>query len=222
MADWITKTFTELGYWGIAFAMLLENVFPPIPSEAVLPAAGMTARRGGLSVVGVIVAAWIGSLAGALLWYYIGRWVGVDRLRRWADRKGKYIGFSRKDIDRADAWFDRWGGPAVFVGRMIPGVRTLISVPAGFSGMPLGRFLLYSGAGTALWSTALVMVGWSLGESSKTIERAISWASTAVIVGIVFWIGRRIWKARRHRRRKKAGREVGHGSAPRSPFSPAG
>src|SRR5687768_15548369 len=104
MADWITETFTRLGYLGVALAMLLENVFPPIPSEAVLPAAGMAARRGSLSVVGVILAASAGSLAGAILWYYIGRWVGAERLKRWADRKGRYFGFSPKDIDRADAW----------------------------------------------------------------------------------------------------------------------
>lgn len=209
MADWIAQTFTTLGYWGIALAMFLENVFPPIPSEAVLPAAGMTARRGQLSVWGVIAAGFVGSLAGAVLWYYIGLWVGTERLRRWADRKGKYIGFSSKDIDRADAWFDRWGGPAVFVGRMIPGVRTLISVPAGFSEMPLGRFLAYSAAGTALWSAILVMVGWWLGQSAKMVEQAISWAGIVVFIAIAFWLGRRIWKARNHyrRRRQRSGRD---------------
>jgi membrane protein DedA with SNARE-associated domain len=197
MADWIAETFNTLGYWGIALAILLENVLPPIPSEAVLPAAGIAAKKGELHVVGVIAAASAGSLVGAVLWYYVGRWVGVERLRRWADRKGKYIGFSPKDIDRADAWFDRWGGPAVFIGRMVPGVRTLISVPAGLSGMPLGRFLAYTAAGTVLWTTLLVLVGWWLGRSSKMVEQAISWAGIAVVVGLVFWIVRRIWKAKR-------------------------
>lgn len=200
MADWIAETFTTLGYWGIALAMFLENVFPPIPSEAVLPGAGMTARRGQLSLPGVIAAGSAGSLAGAILWYYIGLWVGTERLRRWAARRGKYFGFNVKDIDRADAWFDRWGGPAVFIGRMIPGVRTLISVPAGISEMPFGRFLAYSAAGTALWSTLLVMVGWWLGQSAKLVEQAVSWAGIAVFCGIALWLARRIWKARRRHR----------------------
>jgi len=176
--------------------MLLENVFPPIPSEAVLPAAGLAARRGDLSVVGVIIAATFGSLLGAILWYYVGRWIGTERLRRWSERSGKYIGFSPKDIDRANDWFDRWGKAVVFFGRMIPGVRTLVSVPAGVAGMPIVQFIAYSAAGSAVWSTLLVLLGWWAGQSSKTFEHAISWAGIAVVVAIVIWLGRRIWKAR--------------------------
>jgi membrane protein DedA with SNARE-associated domain len=163
----------------------------------------MSARRGGLSIVGVILAASAGSLAGAILWYYIGRWIGNERLHRWAERKGKYIGFSPKDIDRADSWFDRYGGAAVFFGRMIPGIRTLVSVPAGISGMPFGRFLAFSAAGTGLWSTALALVGWWLGQSAQMVEQAISWAGIAVIVLIVAWIARRVWKAKSHHRNRK-------------------
>ena len=196
MADHIAEIFNQLSYWGVALAMLLENVFPPIPSEAVLPSAGIAARRGELSVVGVIIAATVGSLAGAILWYYIGRWIGTERLRRWSERSGRYFGFSPKDIDRADAWFDRWGKGVVFFGRMIPGVRTLVSVPAGVSGMPLVPFIAYSAAGSAIWSTLLVMLGWWAGESSKTVEQVISWAGIAVVVGVVLWLGRRIWRAR--------------------------
>jgi membrane protein DedA with SNARE-associated domain len=220
MADWITETFTDLGYLGVALAMLLENILPPIPSEAILPAAGMAARRGSLSVVGVILAASAGSLAGAILWYYIGRRIGKERLRRWADRKGRYLGFSRKDIDRADAWFHRYGGVAIFIGRMIPGIRTLVSVPAGLANMPFGRFLSYSAAGTGLWSTLLVMIGWWLGRSAHTVEQAISWASTATLALVAFWIAKRIWKARRHYRDKQARRATTPRS--QSPFSPAG
>jgi len=221
MTEWLAKTFNELGYLGIALAMLLENVFPPIPSEAILPTAGMAARRGSMSVVGVIVAATAGSLAGAVGWYYIGRWVGTERLRRWADRKGRYLGFSRKDIDKADAWFDRWDGTAVFVGRMIPGIRTLVSVPAGLAEMPLGRFVAYSAAGSAIWSTLLVLVGWWLGKSAETFETALSWAGIAVVAFLAFWIGKRVWKARLVRRRRRDRGSVGD-AASRSPFSPAG
>lgn len=196
MADRIAEIFNQLSYWGVALAMLLENVFPPIPSEAVLPAAGLAARRGDMSVVGVIVAATTGSLAGAILWYYVGRWIGTERLRRWSERRGRYFGFSPKDIDRADEWFDRWGTVVVFFGRMVPGVRTLVSVPAGVAEMPLMRFILYSAAGSALWSTLLVLLGWWAGQSSKTFEQAISWTGVAVVAAIVIWIVVRVWRAR--------------------------
>lgn len=202
MADWIAETFNRLGYLGIALAMLLENVFPPIPSEAVLPAAGMTARRGGLSLIGVILAASAGSLVGAILWYFVGRWIGSERLRRWSEGTGRYFGFRAKDIDRSNEWFGRWGGMAVFVGRMIPGIRTLVSVPAGVAGMPFAKFLVYSAAGTALWSTLLVMIGWWIGQSSKLVEQVISWVGIAVIVGIVGWLAYRAWKAAQHRQSK--------------------
>ncbi|MGC1272959.1 MAG: DedA family protein [Planctomycetaceae bacterium] len=210
MAEWIAATFNEWGYVGIALAMLLENVFPPLPSEAILPAAGIAARRGEMTLIGVILAASCGSLAGALLWYYIGRWIGTERLIRWADGKGKYIGFSRKDIERADAWFDRRGGAAVFFGRMVPGIRTLVSVPAGIAGMRLLPFVAYSAAGTALWSTLLALVGWWLGQSARLVEQVVSWTGIAVITGLAFWIGRRIWKARRQRHRRQEGRDSPH------------
>jgi len=202
MADRIAEIFNQLSYWGVALAMLLENVFPPIPSEAVLPAAGLSARRGDLSVVGVIVAATIGSLAGAILWYYVGRWIGTERLRRWSERSGRYVGFSPKDIDRADAWFDRWGKAVVFFGRMVPGIRTLVSVPAGVAGMPLVQFTIYSAAGSAIWSTLLVLLGWWAGRSSKTFEHAISWTGIAVVAAVAVWLGRRIWKARSRTRKE--------------------
>jgi membrane protein DedA with SNARE-associated domain len=212
MADRIAEVFNQLSYWGVALAMLLENVFPPIPSEAVLPAAGLAARRGDMSVVGVIVAATTGSLVGAILWYYVGRWIGTERLRRWSKGSGRYFGFSPKDIDRADAWFDRWGSAVVFFGRMIPGVRTLVSVPAGVAGMPLVRFTLYSAAGSALWSTLLVLLGWWAGRSSKTFEQAISWMGIAVVAAIVIWLVLRIWRAR-SKSRETDSSEPDHDSA---------
>ena len=197
MADWISSLFNQLGYWGIALAMLLENVFPPLPSEAVLPGAGMAARRGDLSVIGVIAAASAGSLLGAVFWYFVGLWIGTERLRQWADRTGRYVGFSPRDVDRADAWFDKWGNAAVFVGRLIPGVRTLISVPAGLSEMPFLRFLTFSAAGTLIWSTLLVFVGWWLGQSAELVETAVSWAGIAVVTAFAVWVLRRILAARR-------------------------
>lgn len=205
MADRIAELFNAMGYVGLALAMLVENVFPPLPSEAILPAAGMAARRGEMTLPGVIFAASVGSLAGALLWYYIGRWIGLERLMRWADRRGKYVGFSRKDIERADAWFDRYGGVAVFIGRMVPGIRTLVSVPAGIAGMRLGPFLAWTTAGTVLWSTLLALVGWWLGQSAQLVEQVISWTGIVVVLGLAFAVARRVWNTRRRYRRVKGG-----------------
>lgn len=114
--------------------MFLENVFPPIPSEVIMPAAGFAAGQGRLSLIGVIVAGTVGSVAGALFWYYVGKWIGADRLRRWAGRHGRWLTLAPKDIDRVDRWFDQHSGKAVFLGRLVPALRTLISVPAGVFG----------------------------------------------------------------------------------------
>ena len=192
MVEWISSLFEQYGYWGLALAMFLENVVPPIPSEAVLPAAGIAVRQGHLAFVWTILAATAGSVLGVTPWFYVGRWVGRERLALWADRRGKWLGISRKDVQRADIWFDRYGHVAVLVGRMVPGIRTLISVPAGLAGMGLLRFLLYSAAGTAGWSAALIMVGWWLGRDSERLTTGLSWLGVAVLVSLcgygVWWI----------------------------------
>lgn len=197
MQDWITETFGQLGYLGLAAAMLLENVFPPIPSEAVLPAAGIAARQGVLSLIGAILAATAGSLLGVIPWYFIGRWVGTERLARWADRRGRWLGISSNDVRRADAWFDRRGHLAILFGRMVPGLRTLISVPAGVSGMGFGRFLIYSALGTLGWSTLLVLLGWWLGKNSNRLTTGLGWIGVAVTVGLFGWLAWRFLRARK-------------------------
>ena len=151
MASWIEGVIETTGVFGIALLMLLENVFPPIPSELIMPLAGYTAARGQANIVLVILAGTIGSLAGASFWYAIGRWVGEERLKRLADRFGRWMTVGRDDIEKADDWFDRHGHKAVLFGRLVPTIRTLISVPAGLSEMAWPTFLLYSGIGTAIW-----------------------------------------------------------------------
>jgi membrane protein YqaA with SNARE-associated domain len=131
MFDWITGLVERTGYVGIALLMLAENVFPPIPSELIMPLAGFAAAQGELGMAGVVAAGTAGALAGALLWYGLGRWVGLERLKRWAAEHGRWLTVSPDDLDRAAAWFGRHGGAAVLVGRLVPAVRTLISVPAG-------------------------------------------------------------------------------------------
>src|SRR5690349_24638888 len=132
MFAWITGVITGLGCVGVAGLTLLENVFPPIPSELVIPMAGFVAATGDLNLGLVIAAASVGSLAGALVWYEVGRRVGEQRLRGWVDRYGRWLTLSAEDVDRAQEWFRRRGAVAVLLGRLVPGVRTLVSLPAGF------------------------------------------------------------------------------------------
>ncbi|MDQ3558971.1 MAG: DedA family protein [Pseudomonadota bacterium] len=187
MASWIEGVIETTGVFGIALLMLLENVFPPIPSELIMPLAGYTAARGQANIVLVILAGTIGSLAGASFWYAIGRWVGEERLKRLADRFGRWMTVGRDDIEKADDWFDRHGHKAVLFGRLVPTIRTLISVPAGLSEMAWPTFLLYSGIGTAIWTTLLALLGYGLGSQYEKVGAWLDPVSFAV-VGIIVLI----------------------------------
>jgi membrane protein DedA with SNARE-associated domain len=203
MFDWITGLMNGLGYAGIALLMFLENIFPPIPSEVVMPLAGFTATQGGMSLVGVIAAGSLGSLAGALPWYYAGRVYGHKRMRDLADRYGRWITVSPEDIDHATDWFNRHGRSAVLIGRLVPGVRTLISVPAGISGMGLFQFLLYSTIGTVAWTSLLAICGYILRDRWSAVESYVSPISTVLIVVLVLWFASRYVRQWRGRRRQK-------------------
>jgi membrane protein DedA with SNARE-associated domain len=185
MFEWITGLVERGSYWGIALLMLLENVFPPIPSELIMPLAGFTAARGDLSLLGVIVAGSIGSLAGALLWYGIGRWLGLDRLKGFAARHGRWLTLSPEDLDQAQGFFTRHGGKAVLLGRLVPGVRTLISVPAGIVGMPLPPFLLWTGIGTVVWTALLAGAGYLLESQYEAVSAWLGPVSNVIVGAIV-------------------------------------
>jgi membrane protein DedA with SNARE-associated domain len=190
VASWIETIVQTTGVWGIAFLMFLENVFPPIPSELIMPLAGYSAAKGEANIVLVIVAGTAGSLAGAFFWYGLGRLFDHERLKRFADRHGRIITMTRADLVRADDWFDRYGQYAVLFGRLIPTVRTLISIPAGLSEMPIGRFLFYSGIGTAIWTTLLALFGYAVGNRYSELEGwidPISYGVVALIVVIYVW-----------------------------------
>lgn len=198
MFEWITTAVRTLGYSGVAFLALLENVFPPIPSELVIPLAGFIAAEGELMLWGVIAAAIAGSLAGAQAWYEVGRRVGEQRLRDWVRRSGKWLTLSPKDIDRAQHWFKRHGAVAVFIGRLVPGVRTFVSLPAGFAGMPRVPFLLCSLAGTAIWTTALAFAGVVLRSKYAIVSDYIGIATNVLLAGLVAMVVRRYihcWRA---------------------------
>ncbi len=167
---------------GISLLMLAENIFPPIPSEIIMPFAGFVAGRGQLTFIGILLAGTIGSLAGALFWYWVGRCVGHDRFKAWCARHGRWLTLSPAEVDRASAWFLRSGWAVVFMGRLVPGVRTLISVPAGVAGMPLVPFLLATTFGTLLWTGFLAGTGYVLAERYLEVGGWIKPAGNAVFV----------------------------------------
>lgn len=195
MLNWITTTITALNYWGIAFLMFLENIFPPIPSELIMPLAGFTVTQGKLNFLGVVIAGTIGSIFGAFPWYYIGKRVGEKRLRQWVDQYGKWLTLSSADIDKSKQWFNKYGGVVVLFGRLIPGIRTFISVPAGFQEMPWMQFLLYSAIGTVGWNILLTYAGFLLGRNYHLVEKFLGPISVIVLMGVfasfAFWLLRR-------------------------------
>ena len=184
MTDWIARLIEQMGYAGIALLMFLENLFPPLPSEVIMPMAGFTAGKGQLSIVGVLLAGTAGTLAGALFWYAIARQLGEERLRRWAERHGRWITLSPGEIEHLDQWFERHSRWAVPVGHLVPGIRTLISIPAGIFGMGIARFVLLTLLGAGAWTTALGLAGYALGGSYEQVDRYLGPASTAIMAAI--------------------------------------
>lgn len=199
MVEWITNTMNSLGYWGIGLMMFLENLFPPIPSELIMPLAGFTVAQGKLEFVPVVVAGVVGTVLGALPWYYAGKILGEQRLKSLADCYGKWLTISSKDITRATRWFDNHGSKAVFFCRLVPGVRTLISLPAGISKMPLVPFLLYSTLGTLLWVSLLTYAGYVLGDNYEVVEVYLGPVAKIVVASLLF--GFIIWIVKRNLRR---------------------
>lgn len=184
MFDFVTSLIEKTGYAGVFLLMLAENVFPPIPSEMIMPLAGFSAARGDLNIVGVALAGTVGSLLGTLIWYFLGRKVGLERLQRWADRGGRWIAVSPQELEHATDWFCRHCGKSVLLGRLLPTVRTLISVPAGITNMAFGRFLLYSAIGTALWTGALAAAGYLLEDGYEQVQTYLNPVANVIFAGI--------------------------------------
>lgn len=198
IGNWITDIMNSLGYAGIAFLMFAENLFPPIPSELIMPLAGFNISKKNMSWAPAIAAGTFGTIAGAIPWYYIGKFFNEQRLGAWADRYGKWLGISSAEIYKSVAWFNRHGTKAVFFGRLVPGIRTLISLPAGIQGMALPKFLLYSTAGTFIWVTFLTVFGFVLGENYSKVENYVGPISKIalglVVVGVVGFLVRKKMK----------------------------
>lgn len=207
--------YDAVGYLGVAAAVALETIVAPIPSEVILPMAGWKVSQSAAdpsvlepltdqpwNIALTVAFATIGSLVGALVGYAIGAWGGRPLL----DRFGRYVGIGADDLDRADAWFARWGNWAVFLGRMVPLVRTFVSYPAGIARMPIGPFIVFSTLGSLIWNAALIIAGFVVGENYAEIEAALKpyeYLIYAVVIGLVILLIVR-WQ-RGKRRREPAG-----------------
>lgn len=191
MTVWVEGLVRNMGYIGLALLTFLENVFPPIPSEVIMPLGGFLAAQGELTILGVILAGTIGSVAGALVLYYVGWYFNQERLANWAGKYGGWLLLTRGDVEGAFDWFERHGAKVVFFARLVPGVRSLISIPAGACRMSMSTFLLYTAAGTALWSALLAIGGMLLGEQYGDLGQFLQWITYAVVVlialSIVWW-----------------------------------
>lgn len=190
MDDWIIRLVDQGGYWGVALLMFLETVFPPVPSEVIMTVAGVSAARGNMNYAGVVGAGTAGAMLGNYLWFWLAIKFGSDRLHRFADRYGRWLTLNWKEIERGHALFQKHGSIIVLAARMLPTLRSLISIPAGIFGMSHRRFLVFSAIGTAGWSAALAGAGYALGSQFDDVEKILGPVSTAVIVLIVvgyFW-----------------------------------
>lgn len=183
----IERFMADGGYFVIAALMFLENVFPPIPSELVMPLAGYSAAQGDLSLVGVTLAGSLGSLAGAVFWFAVGWWIGADRVKRWSGRHGRWLTLTPGDIQAGQNWFCRWGGFAVLFGRLIPTVRTFISVPAGMARMSIVTFTIFTSLGTVVWTTLLAVAGYLLQRQADEVSAYLDPVSFTVLGLIVVY-----------------------------------
>jgi membrane protein DedA with SNARE-associated domain len=188
METWITSFMEQFGYIGVFLLICVENIFPPIPSEVILTFGGFWTTQSNLTVIGVIVAATVGSVAGAIILYWIGRILNIERLEKIVDRWGHVLRVKREDLYRADQWFAKYGYWTVFFCRMVPLIRSLISIPAGMAKMNFPLFLFFTTVGTLIWNAILVGLGAKVGESWEDIVYYMDIYSNIAyaIIAIVF------------------------------------
>ena len=194
LATWVQDVIEQLGYLGVALLVVLENIFPPIPSEIVLPFAGFVAQRGSDSVVLMILAATVGSVIGALIMYWIAAIIGDERLHAFTRRFGKWVQIREADLTRAEEWFDRHAMSAVLVGRCVPLIRSVVSIPAGFRRMKLIPYIAYTFLGSLVWNILLIGAGAILGDNWERVGSYVGvfqWVVIALViaVGVRFALG---------------------------------
>ena len=201
-SDQLLRVVEGIGEVGVGMLVALENLFPPIPSEVILPFAGFQAERGELNVVLAWVAATVGALVGALVLYGVGAWVGTERLHELAGKRW-FVMLSQKDYERGERIFERHGAKFVLFGRCIPLVRSVVSVPAGVARMPLVQFCAYTVVGSAVWNAIFIGAGYQLGQNYERVERWVRPIAYAVLLGLVVWVG---WLTTRKIRRLRTTR----------------
>ena len=199
LAGWVQDVIERLGAIGVALLVILENVFPPIPSEIVLPFAGFVAQRGDGSVVVMIVAATVGAVVGALMLYYVAALIGPARLGVFIAKFGRWFGVKPADLARAEQWFDRHAVAAVLLGRCVPLIRSVVSVPAGFRRMSLVPFIVYTALGSAVWNTALIGAGAALGNQWENVEPYVAILQWLVLAAIAVFLARFVYGKIRRR-----------------------
>jgi len=198
LANWVQDVINQFGYFGVALLVVIENVFPPIPSEIVLPFAGFVAQQSAsavnatadaaqsdTTVVGMMIAATVGSVVGALILYFVSAAIGPERLRGFVERFGKWFGVKSSDLVRAEEWFDRRSVVAVLVGRCVPLIRSIVSIPAGFRRMKLTSFVVLTAIGSAVWNIALIGAGALLGDQWERVGEYVGVLQWLVIVAIL-------------------------------------
>jgi membrane protein DedA with SNARE-associated domain len=191
MSDLVFRLIEWGGYFGVALLMFLETVFPPIPSEVIMPLAGVIASRGEMSLPLVIACGTAGAMLGNILWYVVAKLIGYERFEPLVRRFGRWLTLDWTEVERVHKLFDRHGATIVFLGRMLPTVRSLVSIPAGLLRMTFWPFVLWSTIGTAVWTAGLTLAGWFLGNRFERIETVLGPLSLAVIGAIVLWY---IWR----------------------------
>lgn len=198
LAGWAVGVMEALGGFGAALIVGLENLFPPVPSEFILPLAGFSASQGVFSLTAALLWTTGGSVAGAIVVYFLGMWLGRDRTRALI---AKVPLMDVKDFDRTEAWFAKHGSKAVFFGRMLPLFRSLISLPAGVERMHFGKFLVLTTMGSLIWNSVFVVAGYLLGANWKLVDQyagVVQWVVTAVVAGAVVWFVVKRVRARQH------------------------
>ena len=215
LANWVQDVINQFGYFGVALLVVIENVFPPIPSEIVLPFAGFVAQQGAsavnatagaaqsdTTVVGMMIAATVGSVVGALILYFVSAAIGPERLRGFVERFGKWFGVKSSDLVRAEEWFDRRSVVAVLVGRCVPLIRSIVSIPAGFRRMKLTSFVVLTAIGSAVWNIALIGAGAVLGDQWERVGEYVGVFQWLVIAAVLLLLVRFVVSRLKNRRRK--------------------
>jgi len=196
MSDWVVRLIEQSGYLGVGFLMFLETIFPPIPSEVIMPVAGVAAANGKMAFIPVVAAGTAGAMLGNTVWYLAARALGHDRLQPIIRRHGKWLTLTWSEVERAHRWFDTHGIAFVFIGRLIPTIRSLVSIPAGLLDMRFRNFFLASTIGTLGWTTILAGAGYKLEENVDDVGTMIGPASNAILVVLAVGYLWRLWTHR--------------------------